>query len=469
MADAEENEKGVGRIREAIDAIANGISNAYDNFKSLLRETPVEVFVCAALGAALMGYGFHKMEENRARKIPLGFSEISQLEVDLRNGGREVGEVTRYLTSVNDSVMKIFECWNESNRIAGDDNTRRFASELRKVIDPDYRVHHYNLNDFLTALPGQSNAVLRKLNYLKDAETRAAYVNSQFLGSWNDSHDDEYHTEIYWETETSTDSDGNTTTDLVMKTRQVYDYTDHSYQYNRAEGEEASRSVDELLNIHSSLGINEELRTASKINQGGEKAARESRAKKEQERLTSQDLKAIADNWYNGSTLRARLPAASEALGRLRNDAYQWRGAKNTARSTSYRTYSHLDSGPVEFRIAESAVKSSHDLSSSLDNILEGVEYVNSTVPELDAKIRNFICITLNKEEGNTAKLKTEIMDTAKKWYNLNFEKGFDVNRYRSGIVALGVFLGLVAGGAAGVGVNSLGDRFIWKKRDEGY
>jgi len=208
----------------------------YDNIKKVLRETSIEVYICAALGLAVATGISYKIESNREKTIPLAYSEVKQAE--------NIDPVTKYLANSNDLPMKIFECWNRSHEGIKND-LKAFAEELEDVMISTYSYTKYS--ELLRNMPRQSEEALEYLKDFTNMANKLTYINQKFDAAWYDRHVDNYRTETYLDTETYTDAEGRVQTQTVIKTRQVYEDTDHYYDYYKKEGEEASRSLDELI------------------------------------------------------------------------------------------------------------------------------------------------------------------------------------------------------------------------------
>lgn len=436
----------------------------YQRTRDLLRRTRAEVALGAAAGL-LIGYvvGF-RAESYREQKIPLGFSEVSQIERDAAAAGESLSPMTRYLTSTNDLMMKIFECWNDAHRkFVSLDPIHTFAAELDRRMEPTLKFHHYEIPDFLNALPAEARAARQSILEFTDVQKEIQPVNRTFAATWDDTHIDHYRTETYLDTETYTDGDGISRTRTVMKTRQVYDHTIHSYDYHKHEGERASLALDTALDTHPHLAFTQSMRTTSKTNAEGEYAADVSRDHGgDKTRLSGGEYRQVANTWYSGSTLRVNLPTILSRWGALHRDADDWRQSKRTAHDTSYRTNSPIDSGPAELRVATQALTNGRVLDTAVGEIVDGTRYAESAAPVLDTAIRQLISVELERRPGDADALTEKIMDTAKECYAKNFKAGFDVKRFRWPMVAFSGLLGLIGGALAGFGIDYAGKRFQW-------
>lgn len=416
------------------------------------------------LSAGVAG-GMNGCAHERAReaRIPLGFSEISQIEKDVIRENRIIGEGgekdsqigmarTIYLAGVNDLTMKVFECWNEANEEGGD-VSKNFAINLAGRFDPKQKRYRYELEDLFEITQDSIRPVKEQLfNFIRIKNSLPGAITN-LESAWTEDHDDQYHTEFYLETETYTDADGDLDTRIVPKTRSVYDYTDHSYWYHREQGEQAARSISGLVASIQDIRLPEQIRTASKTNPEGEQAAQKSRAKKnENVALSQEELKKIADAWYLGATMTQTEPAIYQSWRSLCNNAPSWQTASRSARDAFYRTYSHSDSGPREFQIAQETQKDCSNLVNATNKVVTSVEFTEEQLPVLRAKIGDFVESAMST--GNYISKGREVLDLTKRIYRTNYEGGFEVERFRTivpvALTTLGLLLGAVAGGTGG-------------------
>lgn len=433
----------------------------FGKFKNVLRTTPLEVFLGAALGASVAVYGSYLHESQRAKCIPLGFSEISQIENDARYSGEEVGPITRYLASTNDATMKIFEAWNKSHEYLFnlDSLDKRFAKELELKIDRSFEYHHYSLKDLLNAIPKNANDSLNKMSTQLEANNKMSEVNQLFEKAWDDSHRDSYRTEIY--SETVSDSEGRTHTE--MRTREVYDHTTHTYDYYPKYGENASISLDKVLIGFPDITVKEKIRTTSKTNADGEYAADKSRKnEKRKQRLNQDELTQIANTWNHGSTYQDRLHIIYNAWNELHKDAPSWKSAKNSANSDSYITYSHYDDGPREFQIAEKIKENGIYFSRAIQDIYNSISTTREKSTTLNRKIDDLISINLNSKSSSSNRLTQEILETAKNIYKLNYDHGFKVEQFRYEMLGLFGVIGAAIGAGIGFGLDFMGNKKRW-------
>lgn len=428
-------------------------------------DKPIEV---VALGLVGLGIGFSTSYLNELKRevaIPLAFSEISQLESKAAASGVEIGKLNHYHAALNDSVMKVFECWNEAYTSSGRDMVK-FRDNLKSELS-DNSKHKYNLNSFVSNenddpssvyLPNLASKALQEAKELKLIISSVPDIAQKFSSTWSDSHHNHYHTETYYDDESYTDSNGKRHTRSVMKTRQVYDYTDHSYTYYSENGESASRSIDELVNNIPNIQLNERLAPAIKVQEDNRTAILNSRkARNSKVKIDDNEYLRLAANWADGATYTENIENIHSTYNALVSGANNWRSEKNDAHSTSYRTYSCSDPGPKEFRTCEGIVRNSSKIVKDSQKVVDGISYVLINTHSLDNKIRTLVSMSEDQLRDKTGeKNAQEIIDSTMKMYSLNFSRGFDVSQSRPLVVVAWSIFGALAGAAAGFGVDRL-------------
>jgi|GEM_PF-1481341 len=406
-------------------------------------------FVGAVAGAIATGTVAYKHEALRARKIPLAFSEKTQIESDLEVEGKETGPITRFLTSTNDACMKVFEAYNKSQETEGKQD---FAEGLRVASNRELSPYHYTLSDLLANLPQEADLVLSELKLISLVNDEIKQVNKNFDDAWTESHTDNYHYRP--KIVTRRDSEGHVRSETKME--RVYDDTTHSYWYHSEAGEAAASGLQMLISLYPNIRIEEIIPTASKTNPDGEAAANQSMEHpKERPGFDKVELLEIAGKWNSGATINKRLPEIYNNWDFLKEDLQKWLAAKQTVRDTSYKTNWRSDSGPTEYRVANDALDHGKKLSADAEAVFEGIDFVKENSPGLHEKIKNLVAGI-----GDADDIEEEIMDTAKNMYRMNFEDGFDVDRFRKWYVGLFALLGLVGGGLAGRTARKMAGRY---------
>ena len=95
--------------------------------------------------------------------------------------------------------------------------------------------------------------------------------------------------------------------------------------------------------------------------------------------------------------------------------------------------------------------------------ITGGIQYAGQTAPALQAKIKEYIGVVLDRKPGDPDQLRGEVMQLSRNIYQKNIENGLDVEPFKWGEVVLFTMLGLLAGGAAGAG----GDYYLTKRKSK--
>lgn len=431
--------------------------SAWAKTRQVLRDTPAEVAVIGAIGLMVgLGIGWHH-ESAREASIPVGFSEIHQMERDARAEGREMGPMAKYLAGTNDMTMNVFNAWNVANaRTTLGSPVPNFASELDYNAGLKMKIHHYELPDYFKMIPGQADAARSLLAPYEAVRRQAADANGHLSRTWDESHHDVTRTE--WRTRTVDDGNGKSHTETY--TEQVYDHTNHRYDYDRGQGEASSKSLDALKPVGAAASFTEVIPVAKQTNAEGEYAAETSRGLKKA--ISPEEAMKYARAWRDGSTLLTNLPTIHGRLQDLARDADQWRGDKNTAHDESYRTYSHSDSGPKEYQTVERSLSHGQALERAASEVLEGIDYTKAMTPVLQAKISELIAVQLDHKPGDAKALSKEVLTIAKTIYSKNFKGGFDVERFRVGVVLLATLLGALGGGLLGFGWDRLAARQGW-------
>lgn len=424
------------------------------------RQIPLS-FAAPIVALGITGFAWtYNHECERDRGIPLAFSEKSQIERDASTENDKVSPLTKYLTSVNDSKMKIFERWNRAHGKKSMELARAFAEEL--YDERTNNRHNYSLHDLQQNLVNESRTAFESIRPYIEVRNRLIPINNLFENTWDDSHIDHYRTVTRTGARTVSDGNGKSHTETYTYTEEVYDHTHHSYTYYPANGERVSIEIDSLFGDYPELKLAERIRRTTKTNPENERAMHESRIKELKDKVLSRVEKlTLANKWRDGSTLLVNLPGIHSYYNdNLRNDANLWRGGKQRAHSTSYTTGFHSDSGPREFQIVENAMYHGRNAVSLIRQIEKGILYSMNNSSLLDSKITEIIKTSFGPEskEKNKKirKLSDEIMSMAREEYSLNFKEGFDVSGFRGWMVALGTILGIGVGFGIGAGIEKL-------------
>ena len=80
--------------------------------------------------------------------------------------------------------------------------------------------------------------------------------------------------------------------------------------------------------------------------------------------------------WMYGSNAHMNRKVFAAPWRKLKNDAYQWRSARVTAKSDRYNTGSRYDDGPGEFQVAERALRNGRGVERSVNEVVDGIRNV---------------------------------------------------------------------------------------------
>jgi len=437
------------------------VGKAFRKTKEIFRDTPIELLLLGITGAAFAAVMSYSHEVARSHKMPLAFSEISQLESEALEYETGFGAMTEYYAKLNDVVMKTLEACNISWANGEKDNTNTFAHELGKRMrkDSEYGLKfHYTINDLLEAIPNLAENANEIMSRFSRNQALIRSLNEELDATWTESHFDHYRTETYWDTESYTDSNGNSHSRQVMRTRIVYDHTTHSYRFHADHAANADRLLKDLESAIGHLNWPEELVRAKKVNAPNQDAVVVSRTKGEKvPELSDAEILDLVNSWNTGSTYNVNKPKIMNVVNNIPDYPEKFAAANETSRSTSYNTYSHSDSGPKEYQTVNEIMKSGREMDSGITEIVNGINQAYLGAPQLKKTIEEFVQL-----RGNPDDLNAEIMMTVKSWYQSNMKGGLDVDMFRLHCIFLWGLFGAVAGGLTGLGLDKLGTRYSW-------
>lgn len=433
------------RLRDSFVSLRNGSTR-------LLLDTPVEILLGAVALGSVAGVTSYNSNKAKELEIPIAFSEVEHITKSYQDRGLPVPALTRFYAVNNDVAMKVFESSNIALR-KGDD-PKLFAYELRTRVEKGLSEHAL-ISDYAAEMPESAAAARRTLDPVYAASLRMQSIRDAFAKSWSEDHDDHYHTEFYT-TQSCTSGPNNTQSCTTqVHSRQVYDYTDHTYTYHPQQG----RRAQELLNAYvadmNGLQKPEDLSLATEIHAANlEVITRSMKDMLEGKVPSPKQALDYANTWARGSTYNKYLPDVLRQHRALMQSAASWNAMIGQARSTSYRTYSSYDSGPKTYQVTEGAAREAAQMASSANRIFTGVKFSSTAVPQLDRDIRAFVDVALYGKPGKPEEMRADILKLARDIYNKNHENGFDVDPFSWPEVMLFTFLGLLAGAALGFGAD---------------
>ena len=432
-------------MKDLFNKLWDYLKIAWNWFRDLVKETDEQLVVAWSIVAVLTitMFIFLPKEIRHAKLIPLGFSEIEQIEIDAERKHKPVDPITEYYAKLSDVNNKVFECWNTSLNFGLIGTNEAFARELDARKNKIYKYEF----DLLDTLPKTIDKVLAALKKYIDLTPTLRNVEIQFGSTWEEDHDDEYRTEIYYTT--STDSDGNTSTE--MHTRQVYDHTDHSYWYHKPQGEIAYQSGIRMLKYFYRLDWPGNLMRPSKTNAEGEYAADKSRRVERHDQIS---LMEIATMWNTGS-LYNNLRSNILSYNGMYNLIKIWEKYKDTAHDDFYTTSSSSDPGPEEYQSVEHIRDLANTVVQAIDQLVFSLQTTKKELPVLKNKIEEYISVVLEGKKGGANSLRREIISMSEKMYDRNFPNGINHNTFRGWLLILWSVVALVIGFLIGCGLKA--------------
>ncbi len=455
-----------------------------DTVKTILRESAaIEVITGALVLSTVLGGWQWKYQCNQSKIIPLGFSEIAQIETQAKEQGKEVESQTRYLTAVNDLPMKVFESSNDSYRtvpriswydetLVTGDNIHKFAYELRERQDKEkrektYEKQYLKLIDYFEVFPQIVENVEKDLNEFLMFRIAVAGVDSKFDNTWK-----------YWreDFESLQPSIGlNMEGELETTMEMQYDYSHHNYKYNNSFGQAAHNALEDTIDRFGNLRM-EKIMLANEFNTEGSEAAIVSRSDRDNKgELTEQELLKIANMWFYGATMTDNIPVALARLSSLKQLAPKWANAKDLIEQRWHkgdyeRVSSRSHSGPIEYRLVQEIRQDTQKIHPLLMEVFDGINYAKQYVPILEQRINQLINIEFFNAKGNRKEVYKDIMEISRKIYRKNFKKGFDVEPFDVWPIFLFSLIGAAGGALVGKGIDLFFDKIqLFGAKTQGY
>jgi hypothetical protein len=408
--------------------------------------------ICVALIFPLsMGWFAHRYQEVHSRQYKLAFSEIEEIEKSANN----LNSLNHYLPLVNDTCMKILECSNTAVKRTTflHSYTHMFASELDLRQERSLKIYKYDLSNLL----GKEGYLLKwsdpeKNEDLKQLSTVFMKANSadNSLGPvWKVAHEDVYHTEFY--TTTSTDSNGNTTTET--HTRQVYDYTIHTYEYHPENNSRAFVACDAL--IASSYPESLLKYQVSKITHAENEYAMDTSDRRDTTgRLKEHDMTMLSSSWLRGSTIPENLCTANSHFIKIPVALSNWKTTAPKAKSVEYQNTNREgeEPGPPDYQIYNILHNQTIGMVANIGRIFNTINNNNAKFEQIRMDIENLVQI----EKGNTkgvlpresaTRLRKNIINNTLAVYKTTFSNGFNPSYYSVLVVVLWALGGALIGG----------------------
>jgi len=436
-----------------------GLKERYQSLIHTLKYTAVETAIFLVVGAVAGGLIADHHQRFKARTIPLAFSEVTQQLKEKR----QLSEIQIYLMGLNDTLNKIWECYNKANEGFSLDPRESFARELEARIDPAYTFHTHPLRELLAKngfVETHSQEALRELKPWVVVRNKTAPNNDTLGRVWDDSHHDVTHTETRTRTVTHTDSQGHTYTTTETYTVTVYDYTIHTYNYHRQEGEAASKALEELVSEKIVLRP-PKMRMTRSVGAENAYAIEKSHHLEDRSKV---EVRILSNNWFNGSTIRRALNDATSLYSRFPQNAISLKAATRTAHSERYRTYHHSDPGPAEFRTMNGVRSDGRAFVKNVDRMTNSIHEALNALPRLRDLITDLIRVELDKKKPLHSKsgrdAEKKLLRVTRDLYRSNFAYGYKIDPYSLWAVILSTLGGGLLGAGFGKAVDELTTRF---------
>lgn len=416
--------------------------------QTALTSGRIHPHIGALVFATAAGVLSYQSNLDRETNVSIAFSEVGKTIKAYEAEGKTVPPLTLYYAKLSDVAMKVFESRNYAYQVNRSNDI--FATELQERVDKSLRIHQ-QVSETAKDFPALAQNALKSVDVYVKAASKLPPVSAAFDSAWSDYHNDVYRTEYYTETE----CDSKNVCKTVEKSKEVYDHTTHTYIFHASYGEQAAQGLNTYLQQIPDIKVSERLIFSKKTDIDNEYAIERSHAEKLNGKIPTQaEALEIANTWATASNFSQFGSAITDSHATLKKLAPQWQQALRTARSTEYDTFSHSDSGPKEFQIAEETADTTKGLTAAANKITGGISYAAYAVPQLERSIHEFIGVTLDGKPGDPDKLHREVVELATNLYERNFTDGLNINPFSWIEVGTFTFLGGLAGGGAGYGIG---------------
>lgn len=456
-----------GQVHSWSETLVGYLTNAKDFILDQFRTTKREIVALGLAGAIITGVATYRNERIQNHILRVKFSETEHIEDKAAALGMKVPAFTDYTTKSLDNYNKYFETYNTSweKTIAGKDNTRSFAKELGRRMDPASKKYRYELQEFRVLLPQLADSLKKDMDYLANMKKEAQTAYESLKKAWDADNDDVTHTESELVPVTHIDEDGNVSISMEWEYTTVYDYTVNKYTYFEGEGLKASTSLNTIQRYYPKIKTDEWVMAASETHPENEEAIFKSRAKDlEGKSLTSEESLALTNSWIKDSKMYAALKELEPKLAKLMVECDKWQTQKYTAaasaRASSHKTYDRSHPDPVEMITCKNAIPVCRNLVNDITDMFEFVETSKNNLTELNALVDKFLIKSdSRKVTPEMKRLNRQIIKKAINGYEHMFPYGVPVEHARWWKVPVFLVLGGIVSGGIGAGVDYLGDK----------
>src|SRR3989338_3163068 len=197
----------------------------FQDFSQFLA-SPEGISIGAGLGAAgLTALVTNYLQQREANVFPVLFASKRGLETE--------NDATDFYAAVNDLTMAVTEGWNRARK----------ERDYRSFIDTTKTASAHSVSRLVGDVRRHGSALLARLEEYGQLAEASGAAAAAFDASWDYDYDDVHRTEVY--TDFETDSKGNS--HPVVRTRQVYDHTEHEWTFDSEKAEMARGLLEQLL------------------------------------------------------------------------------------------------------------------------------------------------------------------------------------------------------------------------------
>lgn len=424
--------------------------NRISSFRTTADNIRLWVAIVLAILIFPVSFGFiaNHHENVQSRTYALSFSEVEEIEQRADAGDYKMNSLNHYLPLAYDGIMKVLECSNVAVKRSTiiQDYDDMFASEMDMRLDPSLKVYKYDLSNLLGEkgflqkwADVEKNPDLKQLNLVLASAQKSS---SSLSPVWDVNHEDVYHTEIYYTTET--DAQGRSHTE--MHTREVYDYTIHTYTYHPEKNPSAlsvcndltkAEFPDDLLKFYSAKVTHAE----------NEYAMDTSHRRKDMDaRLKNNQLLMSSSNWLYSSSVPGDVRTAKGMLcGNIPPALRGWESMCKKATSHQYQNTNREgeEPGPEDYQVFASLQDDVQSLCHHVGKVFDVVSYTRSRLEQIGADAKELVKVKKDFAPGSASKLRKRIIQNALDAYRVGFENAPTPSYYRVWFVVMWSAIGV--------------------------
>ncbi len=393
---------------------------------------PSPAVAVGAGGAIATAVAFitHYYQKKRAAIFPVVYSHRDKI-------GPQDEPALDFYGAVNDMTMSITEAWNEMGKTK---SYNRFMKSL----------HHERFLQSLDGVALDGRDLLEKVAPHVELASMASKVASTLDDSWHYRSHDNYHTQVYYTTESYTDAKGKVKTRRVRRTRQVYDDTDHYFTFYPENARKAHELLDNLVVKYMNTDLYDPGLTRYKIDPTGkdERRARLTVFEDEAYKVTDKELDNIMNQWLIHAGVNNMVVNFKDNMAYLvENMHHAVEVIESSRTSYHYNTTSRSHSGPDGYRWSADLESKSRNASNSVGSMTGPVR----TCMEKAGNLRERLVAGLKKggAESNLKQTAKDALDIGVESYLAAFP-GSEINidqRVKPGSIALiSLGVGLLTG-----------------------